>query len=90
LLALPGRADVARSLVEDTVAQARAGGAASVDCWWMRNHPYSTMLRRCGFIPRYPGGVLSYHANRIGPEALRFFERSEARVHFTYQDQDHV
>ena len=56
----------------------------------MRRHPYSTVLRRCGFIPRYPGGVLSYHANRIGPEALRFFEEPDARVHFTFQDQDHV
>ncbi len=50
LLALPGRIDVVRSLVEDALHLFREVGVELVTCWMIWRHPYNGMLRRYGFV----------------------------------------
>ena len=50
LLALPGRTDIARSLVEEALRSFRESNVAAVRCGMTRRHPYYRLLRRYGFL----------------------------------------
>src|SRR5574342_836023 len=50
LLALPGRTDVAESLIIESIRSARAVGAAAIECRLPKHHPYRPLLRRAGFF----------------------------------------
>ena len=50
LLALPGRLDVARALVDDAVRQFAGCGLSGVECWMLRGQPYAGTLRASGFV----------------------------------------
>jgi hypothetical protein len=90
LLALPGRTDVVETLVADAIELARAHGAAILECWLPRHHPYRPSLRRHGFFDRGHDPGISYHAVEMPPEELRFLEDPQARVHFMLADTDLV
>jgi hypothetical protein len=50
VLALPGRTDVVRSLLDAAIARLAADGASAVECRMMRRDPYADTLRRTGFV----------------------------------------
>ena len=50
LLALPGRLDVVRRLIDDAVHILHEAGASAVECWMLREHPYAGVLRRARFV----------------------------------------
>ncbi|MEZ4502020.1 MAG: hypothetical protein R3C39_05310 [Dehalococcoidia bacterium] len=89
LLALPGRTDVARSLVEDSIRLARAAGAPTLRTWMMQHHPYQSIFPMIGFLR----GDQWAHI-RVRPERQRFdmsFLRSPtAAVHLMLGDTDTV
>jgi len=89
LLALPGRLDVAASLLGDAIRYAHAARAASIDCWLPRRHPYRSLLRREGFLRT---ANRPHFFERIGgaDEDVAFLDDPSAAIHFTLGDSDLV
>jgi hypothetical protein len=92
LLALPGRVDVAESLVRDALEAMRRAGAGGVRCWLPRRHPYAPVFRRLGFLrprgregPHFFVRVRGYDADEFA-----FLTQSDARIHVMLGDFDHV
>jgi hypothetical protein len=50
LLALPGRTDVAQSLVVDALDYFQGRAVPSVQCWCATRHPYEQLLASLGFV----------------------------------------
>lgn len=90
LLTLPGRDDVAASLIDDVVDSARQAGVPRVRCWMARRHPYRQALQRAGFV-RYdlPAPVV-FEIRTLEPSALDLLSQPNARVHFMQADTDHI
>lgn len=89
LLTLPGRVDVAESLLHDALAAFREAGLESGRCWAPHGHPYTDALRSAGFIQRKQARHVTYRAYRY-PEAARALSGPEARVHLMFGDSDSV
>jgi len=90
LLALPGRSDVVRSLVEDALRHFREAGVEQVTCWMISRHPYNGILRRYGFlVSRRETGFscYAYHPERLD---LGFLVDPCARIHLTHGDSDWI
>jgi hypothetical protein len=90
LLALPGRLDVVRSLVEDAVAEFRRRGAPAVSLRTVRRHPHNDVLRRLGFLDRNAVAVASFRAITVDGAASTLLRDPACRVHLTYADSDNV
>jgi hypothetical protein len=90
LLALPGRLDVVRSLVEDALAEFRRRGAPAVAFRTVERHPYNEVLRRLGFLPRRAVAVASFRPIAIDEQTTALLRDPACRVHLTYGDTDHV
>ena len=95
LLALPGRSDVARSLVDTAVDHARIEGVGGIECTLPQHHPYRRALRDTGFVRlRERSRVMAYKfaiANWARqPGLLDFLADPEAKVHVTIGDSDMV
>lgn len=90
LLAVPGRMDVVGALVADAVEVARAAGAAGIECWLPRRHPYRRALRRQGFFDSGRDAGVQYHAVEAPAAGLRVLQDPRARVHYTIGDTDVV
>jgi hypothetical protein len=90
LLALPGRSDVVRSLIEDALRIFREAGVERVTCWMISRHPYSGILRRYGFLDS--GKDVGFGYLTVSPTGgdLEFLEDPRARVHLTHGDSDWV
>lgn len=90
LLALPGRTDVAESLIADALAIGRLAGSATARCWMVANHVYRGSLRRYGFA-RYDLPT-TFRLRREAAEwsELDFLTKPDARVHFMTADTDHL
>ena len=90
LLALPGRTDVVRSLIEDALRLFREAGVDQVTCWMISRHPYNGILRRYGFIDsrRDPG----FSCTTIDPDStvVDFLTDPGARIHLTHGDSDWI
>jgi hypothetical protein len=91
LLALPGRIDVVRSLIEDALRLLREARTELVSCWMITRHPYNGLLRRYGFVDaRRDVGFVYNTAAHPESRALDFLEEPTARIHLTQGDSDWV
>jgi len=89
LLTLPGRADVADSLIADSIRSARAVGAAAIECRLPKHHPYRPLLRRAGFF-RTTKAASFFEAVGVPEDAIAFLDDPGASVHLTLGDSDTV
>jgi GNAT superfamily N-acetyltransferase len=91
LLALPGRHDVVRALLDRSTQTLREAGAAAVFCWLPGRHPYRSLFRSRGFFDsRSPTGV-ACEFYRVAPDRLTpVLDDPSARVHLTMGDLDAV
>lgn len=67
LLALPGRIDIVRSLIEDGLRIFEEADVATAYCWMISRHPYNEVLRRYGFINSRGGTGLQYRTRARFP-----------------------
>jgi GNAT superfamily N-acetyltransferase len=89
LLALPGRTDVARSLVREAVRRFRASGLDWARCWLPAQHPYQDVLAGEGFLLRKPRKIpFLVGPLRIDRSELAFLTEPAARVHLTMGDSE--
>jgi hypothetical protein len=90
ILTLPGRADVAESLIRDAVALAESDGAGQVTLRLPHRHPYRDALRRCGFfdVGHVAGELVA--PRRMPGEELAFLDREDARIHLVFADSDFI
>jgi hypothetical protein len=89
VLALPGRLDAVRALVERAISDARlAGRPDALGIWLPGRHPYAQVLRGLGFIDLRRRLQFTYF-NRLG-DAPQFaaLRDPRARVHLTIGDSD--
>jgi len=90
LLALPGRLDVARALVEDAIEYGEQLGVSGVECGLPRHHSYMPVLRRLGFIRRDSDLSRAYSPWEM-TEELDFLESDDrSRIHLTAGDGDTI
>jgi GNAT superfamily N-acetyltransferase len=90
LLALPGRSDVVRSLLEDALRLFRASGVEQVTCWMILRHPYNAILRRYGFFDSRKDIGCRYRTLSLDRSELEFLRDGGARIHVTQGDSDWV
>jgi hypothetical protein len=91
LLALPGRTDVARSLIDDaTMVLDATEDVSHTICWLPTHHPYYSLMRSAGFIESRKDIGAAYRPLAIQPEKLSFLEDKRARIHLMIGDSDHV
>lgn len=91
LLALPGRLDVAHTLLQDSLRLAREAGAPAMRAWMMRHHPYFRLLQHSGFLPIRRIVEPGFEARQTPAEELSFLaEDPQAPVHLMLGDTDHV
>jgi hypothetical protein len=90
LLALPGRVDVARSLVEDAHRLFREARVERVSCWMVRRHPYNRMLRRSGFVDSRRDVGFRINPISLTESEIEFLTDANARIHLTHGDSDWV
>ena len=90
LLALPGRTDVLRSLIEDALRIFRRARVERVCCWMISRHPYNRVLRRHGFIDTKRDVGFTYWAEKFEGCDLGFLADAEARIHLTHGDSDWI
>jgi len=90
LLALPGRTDVVRSLVEDARHRFRRAGVEQITCWMISRHPYNGVLRRYGFIDSKKDVGFRYRVVSLDKSELGFLSDARARVHLTHGDTDWI
>jgi hypothetical protein len=90
LLALPGRVDVVRSLIDDALRIFREAGVERVHCWMIARHPYNAVLRRYGFMDSGSKIGFTYMADNLDDEALAFVAEPGARIHLTHGDSDWI
>jgi len=90
LLALPGRTDVVRSLLEDALGLLQEAAVEQVTCWMIARHPYNGILRRLGFIDSRRDVGFGYRAVSLADGDLDFLEDPQARIHLTHGDTDWI
>lgn len=87
LLALPGRADVVESLLDDALTWFRSAGATSGRCWAPHGHPYGAALQRAGFLHRRRPRHITYRMSAHAEEA-RVLQEPGSVVHLMIGDSD--
>jgi len=90
LLALPGRTEVVRSLVEDALGLFGEAGVEQVTCWMISRHPYNGILRRYGFVDSRRDVGFAYERVGLEEEDLEFMDEPGARIHLTQGDSDWI
>jgi hypothetical protein len=90
VLALPGRTDVLRSLIEDALQNLRRAGVEQVRSWMISRHPYNRVLRRYGFIDSKGDVGFRYWAESFEGCDLGFLAGAGARIHLTLGDSDWI
>jgi GNAT superfamily N-acetyltransferase len=90
LLALPGRLDVARFLLEDSLRLLGGRGITNVTCWMAARHPYAEVLRRCGFLVSNKKTGAAYRPFLRHSDELEFLSDRRARIHVMLGDSDHI
>jgi GNAT superfamily N-acetyltransferase len=90
LLALPGRIDVVRSLIEDARHRFRQAEVELITCWMISRHPYNGVLRRYGFIDSGRDVGFRYRVVSLDKSELEFLGDARARIHLTHGDTDWV
>jgi hypothetical protein len=89
LLTLPGREDVAESLLRDAFAAFRDADLQSGRCWAPHAHPYLGALQRTGFTRHRQPRHVTYRVHR-NPEQAQVLSEPDARVHLMIGDSDNV
>jgi GNAT superfamily N-acetyltransferase len=89
LLTLPGRRDVAASLVNDAVRLSRAEGFPAIECWLARGHPNYGVFRRHGFVPRLRQRRFTFRL-RLEKGADETFDPPPSSIHAMAGDSDLV
>jgi hypothetical protein len=90
LLALPNRPNVADALIVDAVNHFTRNNINFISCLAIKNHPYSAIFKRNGFIIRGEKIHLFYKEG-VKVEELRKFEiDAPSRIHFAYGDFDAI
>lgn len=90
ILTLPGRTDIAESLIRDAISLAQQAGSDSVEVRLPMRHPYQSALSRTGFFDRghFAGELIEPgYAEEID---LGFLENEDASIHYTLADSDIV
>lgn len=90
LLVLPGRGDVAESLIADAVELGRRAGVAKVRCWTARRHPYRQSLDHAGFVRHDLPAPVVFAPGTCSLVDLEFLTHPTTRVHFMTADTEHV
>jgi hypothetical protein len=90
LLALPGRTDVVRSLIEDALRLFREADLDQATCWMISRHPYNAILQRYGFIDSRGDAGFSYRETTLDASELAFLADAGARIHLTHGDTDWI
>ena len=90
LLALPGRSDVVRSLLEDALHHFRGASVELVTCWMVSRHPFNGILRRYGFFDSRRSVGCRYRTLSLDRSELELLEDPRARIHLTHGDSDWV
>ncbi len=90
VLALPGRSDVVRSLVDDALGLFCEGHVESITCWMIARHPYNGILRRCGFIDSRRDVGFRYQLVSLDSDQVEFLSETDARIHLTQGDSDWI
>jgi hypothetical protein len=90
LLALPGRIDVARSLVEDALRLFREARVERINCWMVRWHPYNHLLKRCGFVDSRKDVGFRMNPIDLTEAEIELLTGAKARIHLTQGDSDWV
>jgi hypothetical protein len=90
ILTLPGRADVAESLIRDAIQLAGEGDASVITTRLPKRHPYRPALARAGFfdIGHVAGELIA--ARGMPDDDLAFLDSEDARIHLVYADSDSV
>jgi len=90
LLALPGRLDVVRSLIEDALRLLREAQVELVSCWMIARHPYNGPFRRYGFVDSRRD--IGFVSKAIDPDSgiLDFLDQATARIHLMHGDSDWI
>ena len=95
LLALPGRLDVVRTLVDDALRRLGEAGTAAVECWMLCEQPYARVLRQAGFI-RLPGrsaeitGEIGWYGTGFEREERALLASPDTQVHLVRADFDGI
>lgn len=86
LIALPGRENVAGSLLDSALDHFDSEGVNSVNCLVVAGHPLEASLRRCGFVDSRRENNLFYMS--LGGNDILTALSSElpSRIHFCYGD----
>lgn len=92
LLALPGRTDVARSLLRHAVDELRRDGNTVIECWSPREHPYRSALQAHGFVHKRRSIAVSSRPAREYEQTLEmaFADDPMAPIHVALGDFDLV
>jgi hypothetical protein len=90
VLTLPGRLDVARSLIEEALAHFRRAGLAQAECLLPGRHPYRAVLDELGFVQRRGKEALAYRPAAAPEDALAFLRDRNTAIHHTAGDTDRV
>ncbi len=95
LLVVPGRADVARSLIDASVVWLREAGASAVECTMMLHHPYTPHLRRAGFVVAKGRSdemtrKFSLMPRSMSSTDLAFLTAETAKIHMVLGDSDMI
>ena len=95
LLVLPGRNDVAASLIEQAVRVSRLRGASAVECTMPGVHPYTEILKRAGFVrlaarSEVLATKFSVRHYKLDSAELEFLSDPAARMHIVEGDSDMI
>jgi hypothetical protein len=95
ILVATGRDDIARSLLEASIAVARTEEATRVDAMLPSRHPYRDAFRRAGFVEDPAESAILQRrfyltARDADRSELAFLESSAARYHMLEGDSDYV
>ena len=86
LLTLPGRGDVADSLIAAALEHFRREGCSAVQFVTVAQHPYNRVFGQRGFFDSRRSGDFYCAAMRMDKDGLLFLESKHATVHLTDGD----
>lgn len=91
LLTLPGRVDVAHSLLDASIANVESSRPRRINAWLPRKHPYARVYRAHGFLVARdrPTGA-AYRTLAMEPAQLTFLDDEAARIHIMAGNTDEV
>jgi hypothetical protein len=89
-LALPGRADVLFSLMDDAITYFADLNVNVIHSWIIRGHPYEKVFFSYGFIDSRLEVNVSYNTRNDFVAPDQFLKASPSRLHFTYGSTDWI